>query len=120
VIEPTHEAQARITSDGGTGLVWGSVQSAAEVDLECFLEPLSSQADADRFGVDLERRYRIHVDLEDEEKIPQGTILRARPLGGSTWTYYRVEKPPVRHDAGDEADHAEAAMERLEKYAEWA
>lgn len=121
MIEATHEAEVKALSDAATGLVWGGTTEAPSATaLLCFYEPLSSRSDADRFGVDLERRYRLHVDLGDEAYLPVGAIVRTRPIGGAEWSYNRVETAPVRHEANDECDHAECAVERLEKYAGWA
>ena len=124
MIDPTHDVE------------WGNVENASDLDGltdrvqlgvggsgEGCLVPGMTQAQADRFGVELTRSALLLMSPYDPDQCPieyPGQV-KTRPFADRVgdWTYWRVAAGPQEWAAGDECDHVQVPLERLQRKVEW-
>lgn len=113
MIDATHMLTVQSASDASDvgGLTEG-IDLADPVEVQAVLQGLTSQKQADKFGVEITKRYLVMVDLGDETALTVGASVSSVRLGvdDDEPVRYRVETESIRHEAGDECDYAEAIL----------
>lgn len=124
MIDPSHDVEWWNVEDAPPldGLTDRAQFGACGTGMGCLI-PGMTQAQADRFGVELVRGALLLVDPvgADQPPIEFPAQVKTRPMSRpfDPCIYWRVTAGPQEWAAGDECDHVQIPLERLQRPVEW-
>lgn len=111
-IKPYTVTVGTVTQDLTANLYDNPSAAAPSVAVACYIEAMTPREIYDRYGVQLKDMYFLQCELADGPKFTPNAEVYQTAIQGTV--QYVVMGDPEYHDAGDDADHVDVYLQRLQ------